>query len=445
MLIGLGLGPGDPELLTLKAVRILKDSDKVFVPGKLALELVLPYTDAEILDFPMTHDKTTLDRTIDHNADVVSAAAMHKLVAFGLIGDPNFFSTFTRLKKRIREKYPNLVIETVPGISSITAFASRTDADIDRSFVVSDGSPVATKIVLKARTPKKIRDRLIEEGYRNFIFAEKLFSDEERVTDEIPDKGDYFSILCASKGDAEEGQITPEKVYFVGAGPGDPKLLTLRGKELLEKADLVIYTGSLVDRKVAANSCGEIINSHGLTLDQLTDLMVGAIRDKKTVVRLHTGDPSLYGAICEQIAALKSHDINVEIIPGVSSVFAATAALQTQLTLSGITETLIITRPAGETLKADSIRKLSKHGATMAIFLGVGKIAKIMDDVEYPPETPVAVVYRASWQDEQIIRGTVADIAEKVGAAGIERSAMILIGEAVHPKSFRRSHLYGSQ
>jgi precorrin-4/cobalt-precorrin-4 C11-methyltransferase len=135
----------------------------------------------------------------------------------------------------------------------------------------------------------------------------------------------------------------------------------------------VIYTGSLVDRKVAANSAGEVINSHGLTLDQLTDLMVGAIRDRKTVVRLHTGDPSLYGAICEQIAALKSHNINVEIIPGVSSVFAASAALQTQL----------ITRPAGETLEADSIRELSKHGATMAIFLGVNKIAKIMGDVEY--------------------------------------------------------------
>jgi len=204
MLIGLGLGPGDPELLTLKAVRILKESDKVFVPGKLAMELVLPYTDAEILDFPMTHDKTTLDRTIDQNADLVAAEAMHKLVAFGLIGDPNFFSTFIRLKKRIREKYPNLVIETVPGISSITAFASRIDADIDRSFVVSDGSPLTTKIVLKTRTPRKIMERLIEEGYTKFIFAEKLFSDEERVTDEIPDTGDYFSILYASKSDTEE-------------------------------------------------------------------------------------------------------------------------------------------------------------------------------------------------------------------------------------------------
>lgn len=199
MLIGLGLGPGDPELLTLKAIRILEQSDKVFVPGKLALKLVSPYTDAEILDFPMTHDKGVLELTIDHNADVVAAEAVHKRVAFGLIGDPNFFSTFIRLKSRIHEKYPDIAIETVPGISSITAFASRIDAHIDRSFVVSDGSPIATKIVLKTRTPKKIRDSLIDEGYTDFIFAEKLFSDEEQVTEEIPDKGDYFSILYASK------------------------------------------------------------------------------------------------------------------------------------------------------------------------------------------------------------------------------------------------------
>ncbi len=237
----------------------------------------------------------------------------------------------------------------------------------------------------------------------------------------------------------------PEKVYFVGAGPGDPKLITLRGKELLESADLVIYTGSLVDPAIAAYSRGEVINSYGLSLDELTDLMVDAVYSGKHVVRLHTGDPSLYGAICEQIAALKSHDIGVEIIPGVSSIFAASAALKTQLTLSGVTETLIITRPAGETLESDSIRELSKHGATMAIFLGTSKIGEIMEKVSYPKETPVAVVYRASWQDEQIIRGTVADIAEKVRAAGIERSAMILIGDVVHPKSFGRSHLYGSQ
>jgi len=461
-LVGVGLGPGDPELLTLKAIRMLEKSDKVFVPGKLALELVLPYTDAEILDFPMTHDKTVLERTLDRNADIVASAVASRgedgdedgLVAFGLIGDPNFFSTFIRLRNRMWEKYPDITIETIPGISSITAFASRIGVGIDRSFSVSDGSPTTTKIVLKARNPKKIRADLINEGYTDLVFAEKLFSCEERITEEIPDKGDYFSIIYASKEEESEKvgktervrePVMPEKVYFVGAGPGDPKLITLRGKELLERADLVIYTGSLVDPAVAAISNGDAVNSHGLSLDELTDLMVSAVRGGKRVVRLHTGDPSLYGAICEQIVALKSHGIDVGIIPGVSSVFAATAALKTQLTLSGITETLIITRPAGVTLESDSIRELSRHRATMAIFLGVDKIEKIMNEVLYPPETPVAVVYRASWQDEQIIRGTVADIAEKVRAAGIERSAMILIGDAVCPKSFRRSHLYGSQ
>ena len=234
-------------------------------------------------------------------------------------------------------------------------------------------------------------------------------------------------------------------VYFVGAGPGDPKLITLRGKELLEEADLVLYTGSLVDPAILAFSEGKAINSYGHNLDELTEIMVTAVHDGKKVVRLHTGDPSLYGAICEQIAQLKDHEIDVEIIPGVSSVFAASAALKTQLTLSGITETLIVTRPAGETLESDSIRELSKHGATMAIFLGTGKIREIMKDVLYPPDTPVAVVYRASWKDETIIHGTVADIAEKVKSTGIERSAMILIGDVVRPTSFRRSHLYGSQ
>ncbi len=235
------------------------------------------------------------------------------------------------------------------------------------------------------------------------------------------------------------------KVYFVGAGPGDPELITLRGNALLEDADLVLYTGSLVSQEVLRYVKGETINSHGLNLDELVTTMVDAVRDNKKVVRLHTGDPSLYGAIYEQIVALKEKNIESEIVPGVSSLFAAAASLGVQLTLSGVTETLIVTRPAGETLESDEIHELSKYHPTMAIFLGVHKIEEIMDKVEYPPETPAAVVYHASWQDEEIIIGTVSDIAEKVKKSRIRQSAMILIGDVIHPESFRRSHLYGSQ
>jgi precorrin-4/cobalt-precorrin-4 C11-methyltransferase len=141
--------------------------------------------------------------------------------------------------------------------------------------------------------------------------------------------------------------------------------------------------------------------------------------------------------------SLKNRNIDVEIIPGVTSLFAAAATLKTQLTINGITETLIITRPAGTTLEKDSIRDLSRHNATMAIYLGTDKIRRIMDLVEYPRETPAAVVYHASWEDELVIIGTVGDIADKVEEKGLKRSAMIIIGNVLTPENYTRSHLYG--
>jgi precorrin-4/cobalt-precorrin-4 C11-methyltransferase len=208
-------------------------------------------------------------------------------------------------------------------------------------------------------------------------------------------------------------------VYFVGAGPGNPKLITVMGRELLERADLVVYAGSLVNPVVLDYSNGEKIDSYGLTLDEITKIIAENAKAGKKVVRLHSGDPSLYGAIVEQMEELEKHGIWVELVPGVSSVFASAAALRTQLTLNGISDTLIITRPAGETLETDLIKELSKHNTTMAVFLGTQKIEDIMNRVEYPPDTPVGVVFHASWDDQQIIRGTVSDIAQKVRDAGI--------------------------
>jgi precorrin-4/cobalt-precorrin-4 C11-methyltransferase len=235
------------------------------------------------------------------------------------------------------------------------------------------------------------------------------------------------------------------KVYFIGAGPGDPELITVKGRRLLESADLVVYAGSLVNPILLDSISGHKIDSYGMRLEDITSTVVCAVKEGKKVVRLHSGDPSLYGAIIEQINELAKYDIVVEVVPGVSSLFATAAALGIQLTLKGVSETLIITRPAGETLEKDDLVALSRHGATMAVFLGTHMIKEVMESVEYPSDTPVAVVYHASWDDQQIIRGVVADIADKVKEAGLTRSAMILIGGVVDPVQFRRSHLYAPQ
>ena len=199
MLVGVGLGPGSPDLLTLRAVKVLKESKKVYVPGKLAYELVKPYKDAIILDFPMIHNKRELERIWEENARIVGEDARDGLVSFALIGDPNFFSTFTHLKRKIRELYPDLEITTIPGVSSITAFAARADIEIDTSFEVSDGSDTRVKIILKARRPREIVEGLKKEGYSRFILFERIFSEDERITDVIPERGDYLSILYARR------------------------------------------------------------------------------------------------------------------------------------------------------------------------------------------------------------------------------------------------------
>ncbi len=228
------------------------------------------------------------------------------------------------------------------------------------------------------------------------------------------------------------------KVYFIGAGPGDPELITVKGKRLIEQADLIVYAGSLVNDALLLNANGERVNSYGLTLEQITELIVNAAKKGRLVVRLHSGDPSLYSAMAEQIRALKSYDVDYEIVPGVSSVFAAAAAIGRQLT----SETLVITRPAGKTLSHDQLAELSKLQPTMAIFLGADKIDDIMRRVQYDAATPVSVIYHASWSDQVVIRGTVADICTKSRNAGITRSAIILIGEEYALESDRRSYLY---
>ncbi len=232
------------------------------------------------------------------------------------------------------------------------------------------------------------------------------------------------------------------KLYFVGAGPGDPELITVKGKRLLMEADLVVYAGSLVNPVLLHDLKAEKLDSNGLSLEETTARIISALREGKNVVRLHSGDPSLYGAILEQMRPLEEAGVEMEVVPGVSSLFASAAALKTQLTLKGVSESLIVTRPAGTTLEKDELAALSRHNTTLAVFLGTDKIRQIMKNLDRPVDTPVAVVYHASWPDELVLRGTIDDIADKVEAAGLERSALILVGGVVNRTGFRRSHLY---
>ena len=237
-----------------------------------------------------------------------------------------------------------------------------------------------------------------------------------------------------------------ENVYIVGAGCGDPDLITVKGKKLLDRADVLIYAGSLVN-PVLVKDCPakEKYDSWGMKLEEMTKIMADAAKSGKTVVRLHSGDPSLYGAIIEQIALLEKEGIQTERVPGVSSMFGAAAALGTQLTLRGVSESVIVTRPAGTTLKTDQIAEMSRLGQTMVIFLGTEHMEEIFDKVECPPDTPAAVVYRATWPDQKIIKGTVSDVAEKARKAGIEKTALIIIGNVVDAvnSGYINSHLYG--
>lgn len=233
-------------------------------------------------------------------------------------------------------------------------------------------------------------------------------------------------------------------VWFVGAGPGDPELITLRGNQLLVGADVLIYAGSLVNPALVERSGAKVkLDSWGMSVEEMVPIMVDAAREGKQVVRLHSGDPALYGSIVEQIAELERQGVEVRIVPGVSSLFAASAALKTQYTLKGVSESLIITRPAGETLEEDDIARLSEAGTSMVIFLGTDKLSAIVDKLRCPPDTPAAVIYHASWPDQKIVRGCVSDIAQKAREAGIHKTALIVIGGIVDPmERYHRSVLY---
>ncbi len=240
---------------------------------------------------------------------------------------------------------------------------------------------------------------------------------------------------------------TLHPVVFVGAGPGDPELITLKGRRLLDQADLVVYAGSLVNAALLDGITATCHDSASMDLETIMVLLADGYRQGHKVVRLHTGDPAIYGAIREQMQWLDAVDIPYEVVPGVSSAFAAAAALQKELTVPEVTQTVIFTRQAGRTPvpEREALRNLAQIQATMCIFLSVSMMAKVVDDLlagGYPISTPIAVVEKASWPDQQIIRGTLSDIAEKIQTSQIKKTAMIVVGPTLAEDSKIASKLY---
>ncbi|MGB6128229.1 MAG: precorrin-4 C(11)-methyltransferase [Psychrilyobacter sp.] len=237
------------------------------------------------------------------------------------------------------------------------------------------------------------------------------------------------------------------KVFFIGAGPGDPELITVKGQRLVKEADVIIYAGSLVPRQVIeCHKVGaEIYNSASMNLDEVIEVTVKAINDGKMVARVHTGDPAIYGAHREQMDILASHNIEFEVIPGVSSFLASAAAIKKEFTLPDVAQTVICTRMEGRTPvpELEKLELLASHKTSMAIFLSVQMIDRVVAQLlsHYDLDTPVAVIQRATWEDQKIVMGTLENIAEKVEKANITKTAQILVGRFMGDE-YSKSKLY---
>jgi len=238
------------------------------------------------------------------------------------------------------------------------------------------------------------------------------------------------------------------KVYFVGCGPGDPELLTVKAKKLIQKADVIVYSGSLIPQEII-KLCkkAKLYDAAKLVREEIFEILRDNALKGKLVIRLHDGDPTIYGAIREQTDNLKKAKIEFEIVPGIPPFLASAAALGSELTLPGVTQTIIVTRAESRTKvpSHERISELAKHKATMIFYLSVHLVSDIVKQAlkgGYSKSTPVAAIYRASWKDEKIIKGTLDNIVKKIRDEKITRTAIIIVGEIVNPKHYEYSRLY---
>jgi len=469
ILYGLGVGPGDPELLTLKAARLIREADVVFAPAgsggpSRALAAAAAHVDGKRLielDMEMRGDR---EEALAAVADTVLAELGEGCGVYLTEGDPSLYSTFRLLADALKKAAPALEVVVVPGVSSITSAAAAAGVPLamgDQTLAIVPASAplpliddaIATfdqTVLLKP----SIRGQELAEylGSSGFLEASVLVVEASRKAQRIlrgkettAEAAPYFSTWLVP-GAPPAG--TRGRVFFIGVGPGSPKHLTRRALSLLRHASLVVAADSLVAPEVIGLARSTVIRSSTLSLEEAVPPMIEAARRQEVVVRLHSGDPSVYGAIAEQMSLLREAGCAYEVVPGVSSAFAAAAALGVELTEPGGSQTLILTRH-GDRVRvpaSERLRDLAAHRSTLAIFLSAASIEGVQAellDAGLDPETPAAIAYRVSWPDELVIRTSVSRIAHEVRARRLRRHTLILVGDALSPGS-RRSRLYDS-
>jgi precorrin-4/cobalt-precorrin-4 C11-methyltransferase len=247
--------------------------------------------------------------------------------------------------------------------------------------------------------------------------------------------------------------IQKNTVYFVGSGPGDPELITIKAKKLVEIADVIIYSGSLLNPSILeyAKKEASLYDAAKLDRNEIYGILRDSTKEGKLAIRFHDGDPGIFSTIREQIDKLERDEINCEVVPGITSLLGAAASMNLELTLPGITQTIIITRAEFRTPVPDreKISELSKHGATMAFYLSVHLLDKVIEELlkggVYNNETPVAIVYKATWKEEKILKGTLETISKKVRDERIVKTALIVVGDVISPKKYEFSKVYDAQ
>jgi precorrin-4/cobalt-precorrin-4 C11-methyltransferase len=244
--------------------------------------------------------------------------------------------------------------------------------------------------------------------------------------------------------------IENKTVYFVGAGPGDPELITIKAKKILQQADVVIYSGSLLNPTILeyAKNGTQFYDASKLDREEIYHILRDSTKEGKLAIRFHDGDPGLFSTVREQIDKLETDGLQCQVVPGVTSLLGAAAAMNLELTLPGNTQTLIITRAEFRTPVPDreKISELAKHGATMAFYLSVHLIPQVVEELlkggVYTKETPAAVVYRASWEDQKIVKGILGDIVKKTKESRVIKTALIIVGDIIAPKKYEYSKVY---